>query len=79
MAAHSLTLVPDSTPAREPMVDAKAAGAHLGFSAAMMRKLAAAGKVPGHPYGMGKQVHWRFRLSELDAAAPTHIPSSDDE
>lgn len=61
---------------REPLLDAKEAGKLLGFSAPTMRKMAAAGQIPGHPYGLGSRIHWRFKLSELDAQQPRTVTSA---
>jgi hypothetical protein len=56
------------TPPAEPMVDAETIGKHLQFSACHIRKLAAAGTIPGYSFGLGKKVHWRFKISEVDQA-----------
>lgn len=69
------TPTPPVTSSNEKWLDAEAAGLHLGFSAPTIRKLAAAGRIPGHPYGLGKKTIWRFKLSELDAQQPQTVTS----
>lgn len=54
---------------REPWVGLKELAQHLGFSYAFTRKLVLAGKIPGgESFQVGKNAHWRFKLSEVDAA-----------
>ena len=52
----------------EGFVDADEAGKFLSLNRRRILELARAGKLPGHPIGVGTRRVWRFRLSELAAA-----------
>ena len=52
----------------ERFVDADEAGKFLSLNRRRILELARAGKLPGHPIGVGTRRVWRFRLSELAAA-----------
>ncbi len=52
----------------EGFVDADEAGKFLTLNRRRILELARAGKLPGHPIGVGTRRVWRFRLSELAAA-----------
>lgn len=52
----------------ERFVDADEAGKFLSINRRQILDLARAGKLPGHPIGVGTRRVWRFRLSELAAA-----------
>ena len=54
--------------ALERFVDADEAGKFLSLNRRRILELARAGKLPGHPIGVGTRRVWRFRLSELAAA-----------
>jgi hypothetical protein len=54
--------------ALERFVDADEAGKFLFLNRRRVLELARAGKLPGHPIGVGTRRVWRFRLSELAAA-----------
>ena len=55
----------------ECFVDADEAGKFLCLTRRRILELARAGKLPGHPLGVGTRRVWRFRLSELATAMPT--------
>ena len=53
----------------EKYVDAAAASEFLGVTTRFLLDLTRAGRIPGHPLGLGsKRRVWRFRLSELEAS-----------
>lgn len=52
----------------EPWVDAEAVGEHIGYKADHVRKMTAAGRIPGHSLTNGKRKHWRYKISEVDKA-----------
>jgi len=54
--------------ALEGFVDADEAVKFLSLNRRRILELARAGKLPGHPIGVGTRRVWRFRLSELAAA-----------
>lgn len=49
----------------EPFVDADVAAAFLMVKRKTILDWARAGTIVAHPYGRGKRVVWRFRISEL--------------
>jgi hypothetical protein len=55
----------------ECFVDADEAGKFLSLTRRRILELARAGKLPGHPIGVGTRRVWRFRLSELATAIAT--------
>lgn len=52
----------------EPWVDAEIVAAHTGFKSDHIRKMAVDGKIPASTMTNGKRKHWRFKISEVDAA-----------
>jgi excisionase family DNA binding protein len=52
----------------EPYVSPERAAEFLSLDRERVIRLARAGKLPGHPIGMGtgSRRQWRFKLSELD-------------
>jgi helix-turn-helix protein len=52
----------------ERFVDADEAGKFLCLTRRRILDLTRAGKLPGHPIGVGGRRVWRFRLSELATA-----------
>ena len=53
----------------EKYVDAVAAAEFLGVTPRFLLDLTRAGRIPGHPLGLGsKRKIWRFRLSELEGS-----------
>jgi len=59
----------------EKYVDAVAASEFLGVTTRFLLDLTRAGRIPGHPLGLGAKRHvWRFRLSELDHAIGALTP-----
>jgi len=53
----------------ERYVDAVVAAEFVGVSPRFLLDLARAGRIPGHPLGLGsKRKIWRFRLSELESS-----------
>ena len=59
----------------EAFVDADEAGKFLRLTRRRILELARAGRLPGHPIGVGTRRVWRFRLSEL-ATAMTAIENA---
>ncbi len=59
----------------EPFVDVDTVAAYLGFHPVTVRRMAAAGSLRCHRYGLGKRTFFRFRLSELDNPQPVHLTS----
>jgi len=56
----------------EPFVTPETAAQHLAMKRRRVLDMARAGEIPGHPFRTGKKQKrkvWRFKLSELDAAA----------
>ena len=52
----------------EKYVDAVVASEFLGVTTRFLLDLTRAGRIPGHPLGLGsKRRIWRFKLTELDA------------
>jgi hypothetical protein len=49
----------------EPFVDADAVAEFLSVKRKTVLDWARAGAVPAHPFGRGKRVVWRFRISEI--------------
>jgi Helix-turn-helix domain len=49
----------------EPFVDADAVAEFLSVKRKTILDWARAGIIPAHPYGRGKRVVWRFRISEI--------------
>jgi hypothetical protein len=49
----------------EPFVDADTAATFLFVKRKTILDWARAGIIPAHPYGGGKRVVWRFRISEI--------------
>jgi len=49
----------------EPFVDADAVANFLSVKRKTILDWARAGIIPAHPYGRGKRVVWRFRISEI--------------
>lgn len=60
--SHSSPNVPP-----EPWVDAKTLAAHLACHTSHVRKMAEAGRIPGHALANGARTFWRFKISEVDA------------
>jgi len=59
----------------EKYVDAAVASEFLGVTTRFLLDLTRAGRIPGHPLGLGsKRRVWRFRLSELDHAIGALTP-----
>jgi hypothetical protein len=53
----------------EKFVDSVTAAAFLGVTPRFLLDLTRAGRVPGHPLGLGsKRRVWRYRLTELEAS-----------
>ncbi len=57
-----------ATATPEPWVDLKAVSNHIGFGINTTRELVVKGKIPSTPMRNGKKTHWRFKLTEVDAA-----------
>lgn len=57
-----------SQAAVEPWVDAKAVAKHLGYDSRYICVLAKQGKLPGRAMPNGARFHWRFKISQVDAA-----------
>jgi hypothetical protein len=49
----------------EPFVDADVVAEFLSVKRKTILDWARAGVIPAHPYGRGKRVVWRFRISEI--------------
>jgi hypothetical protein len=49
----------------EPFVDADSVAEFLSVKRKTILDWARAGVIPAHPYGRGKRVVWRFRISEI--------------
>jgi len=61
----------------EKYVDAAVAAEFLAVPIRFLLDLTRAGRIPGHPLGLGAKRHvWRFRLSELDHAIGALTPPS---
>ena len=52
----------------ERFVDADEAGKFLSLNRRRILELPRAGRLPGHPIGVGTRRVWRFRLRELAAS-----------
>jgi hypothetical protein len=61
----------------EKFVDSVTAAEFLGVSPRYLLDLTRAGRVPGHPLGLGDRRHvWRYRLTELEGALAAPATSS---
>ena len=53
----------------EPFVDASAVAQFLAITRRQVLELARSGRIPAHPLLGSRRKVWRFKLSEVDAAA----------